>query len=382
MHGAWDELSGRQHGVELAVLRAILPSDNASPTLDLTMHGDQLVELVARERLWGLAAQACDHGAIAVDQATKERLGAGHRASMVFALAVESVVIEVASALRHAGIERRLLKGAATARLLYPTPELRDTGDVDLLVRPRDFEAAIAALSTIGVVTRRWPAPGNAHLTSGHERTLLHPSGVEVDLHRRVQAMHRNSSLSEATLFANPLTVEIGGHHVDTLSLPALFIHAALHLATRDTRASTLADLVRMTENPALDVAAALTLARTERVSGWVHWALDRTADVSELPARCWQARFEVPASRIDRATAHYLQTHPSAGMLIDLLAEPGRVRLMGELVWPSDEFLLNLGRTRASHLGHLAVAPLRFLRPKHSRVGVARRAPTPPPTK
>ena len=47
--------------------------------------------------------------------------------------------------LSKAGIDHLLVKGAVL-RFLYPNPELRTSGDTDVVVRPADYEAAISAL--------------------------------------------------------------------------------------------------------------------------------------------------------------------------------------------------------------------------------------------
>ena len=52
-------------------------------------------------------------------------------------LRLERVALDVTADLAAAGIETRLLKGAATARLDYDDPSWRSFGDVDLLVRVR-----------------------------------------------------------------------------------------------------------------------------------------------------------------------------------------------------------------------------------------------------
>jgi hypothetical protein len=293
---------------------------------------------------------------------------------MVFSLTAEHVVLEIDDLLRAAGIEWRLLKGAATAYLLYPDPSQRDIGDVDLLVRPEDFDGATDALARGGIVWREYPAPGDAHRRVGHERTLLHHLRVEVDLHRRVQAVHRRSALSQDFAFADPTTVHIAGREVAAMSLPAILVHACLHLAARETRASTLADLIRCAFDPRLDAPALFGASRQQGVLGYVDWALDRAAEVCVLPEPVRNARRQLPATTRERVTARYVQTHPSTAMFTDLLREPNRFELLRELVWPAPEFLRANDRSRAAQVAYMVSAPLRAARPQRSRVGVARR--------
>ena len=56
----------------------------------------------------------------------------------------------VADAMRAAGIPAIILKGPALARTVYPDPALRQSVDIDLLVRPADVFAAEAVLEEMG----------------------------------------------------------------------------------------------------------------------------------------------------------------------------------------------------------------------------------------
>ena len=65
-------------------------------------------------------------------------------------------------ALAQAGIPTLLLKGAALVPLVYHNPALRPMGDLDLLVRPADADAALAALAGLGYRPQQHePAPGS-----------------------------------------------------------------------------------------------------------------------------------------------------------------------------------------------------------------------------
>lgn len=76
------------------------------------------------------------------------------------------------------------LKGADVAHRLYPSPSLRDMGDLDLLVRPRDRRAADAALRRLGYEPDREPEE-RAGATL-HSAMYGREGGLPVHLHWRV----------------------------------------------------------------------------------------------------------------------------------------------------------------------------------------------------
>ncbi len=91
-------------------------------------------------------------------------------------------------------VEALPLKGLHLAHRLYPSPGLRDMGDIDLLVRTSDLGRADRALRGLGYVPDRDPVPGggawlNAVLYSRGE-------GLPVHLHWRVS----NASLPHGML--------------------------------------------------------------------------------------------------------------------------------------------------------------------------------------
>ena len=87
-----------------------------------------------------------------------------------------------------------LIKGAASARTLYPAPELRPRADLDLLVLPRDAALARERLARAGfvhhAVTRGTPEDDPAW----HEHTLHDPDAAEavIDLHQGLLQRERH----------------------------------------------------------------------------------------------------------------------------------------------------------------------------------------------
>ncbi|WP_170265532.1 nucleotidyltransferase family protein [Thiohalocapsa marina] len=136
------------------------------------------------------------------------------------------------------------IKGFALARSVYEYPWMRLAADIDLLVRPQDLDAAVAALRAAGAR----PIAGSVQ---GHERALT-VRGVEIDLH--------NAPMSKGRLRHNPAERWLGrrcridgypclsAHDELLLSL----IHPAVteYLAARLVRMLDIALQVRRSREP------------------------------------------------------------------------------------------------------------------------------------
>ena len=89
---------------------------------------------------------------------------------------------EVCKILQDRGIEVAVIKGMASA-IYYPIAELREMGDIDLLVRPEDYETARH-------VMRR-----NGYLMIGEEdepyHTVYRLNNIIIELHRSPSGIHR-----------------------------------------------------------------------------------------------------------------------------------------------------------------------------------------------
>jgi len=77
-----------------------------------------------------------------------------------------------------------LLKGAASARTLYPAPELRPRSDLDLLVSPLDRHEALTRLFAHGYTQHENTCGTREDEPGWHEKTLVDPeTGEQIDLH-------------------------------------------------------------------------------------------------------------------------------------------------------------------------------------------------------
>ena len=122
------------------------------------------------ERPWSRRSpRRCTRAACTAPPSSAPRSSHAHEEAMRACVRLERVALEVTADLAAAGIETRLLKGAATARLDYDDPSWRSFGDVDLLVRSDDYDAAVGRCCAAAAPGADRPSPAPAS-TGGSAR--------------------------------------------------------------------------------------------------------------------------------------------------------------------------------------------------------------------
>ena len=170
--------------------------------------------------------------------------GADRRAKL------DATAARVIAALDRRGVHPVLLKGPALAHSLYDAGEHRGYSDVDLLVCPRDLEAARDVLSELGYAdmsrglgiddvagilhAETWSRPGD-------------PAGPEmIDLHRTLPGCDAPADVVWEALSARSDSIELEGRRVAVLNRPAMAMHLATHAAQHGpTDAKAMGDLTR-----------------------------------------------------------------------------------------------------------------------------------------
>lgn len=134
------------------------------------------------------------YGALAekesVPESVRDRVAAAGRKAVRQSYRILFLSKFVISKLEQADIEVALLKGVGTASF-YPVPELRKTGDVDLLLlHPEDLERAEEILLKWGLrVAGRQP--------SLHHVVFLTGEGIEVELHTMLAEPFDNQAINQ-----------------------------------------------------------------------------------------------------------------------------------------------------------------------------------------
>lgn len=176
-------------------------------------------------------------------------------------------------------IEFIVLKGTAWAHMAYPAPHLRQSGDIDLLLRPDGVAIAFGILRAAG-----WRTEGHAGQAGhGPKAWLDSPAGdrVYLELHDDI-VPYREAwpAPSLECLWGTARGAPLWGHAFLVLSADAATLHAALKLvmgvpSDHHRYAVDLAHLVALGREPADGL---LPLA-TECGARGVLWAGSRFAD-------------------------------------------------------------------------------------------------------
>jgi hypothetical protein len=129
------------------------------------------------------------------------------------------------------GIEVLLLKGPHLGHTVYDSPKDRLYGDLDILVRPRDFEEAAAVLIENGFKPFAYDT-----FTPETQRDFKHweyssPWGVVVELHRWLSG-HDRYPVDSTGLFQRGETFLFGETDALGLATEDLLLHLCLHMGT------------------------------------------------------------------------------------------------------------------------------------------------------
>jgi hypothetical protein len=166
-----------------ALLRGECPPWAFGPDQDLA----RIVERADQEGVVALIHECLLDPKLAavVPPELRERFTAAARAKAAQSLMREGECRRVLARLEQAGLPVLLLKGSALAYWAYPSPYLRECGDIDLLFRSRaDVDRVVTILADLGFDLRERTLPGDLvcfELTC--TRGSQAAPGLEIDLH-------------------------------------------------------------------------------------------------------------------------------------------------------------------------------------------------------
>ncbi|MCU1459182.1 MAG: uncharacterized protein JWL73_3274 [Actinomycetia bacterium] len=141
------------------------------------------------------------------------------------------VLRQVTTLLDDAGIDHVALKGPVLAETAYPRPDLRQYGDLDVLVRPTQFEAALHVLEAAGatLIESNWELV--LHLLKG-ELNLVMPQGIVVDLHWSVaynDEIRQGFRWSDERFVDRATRVRVGGDEISVPDPVDQLLHLCAH---------------------------------------------------------------------------------------------------------------------------------------------------------
>jgi Uncharacterised nucleotidyltransferase len=275
-----------------------LPTGLVAPSEPLGPEDwDHLVATCEHHRTEGLLVAAVASGDLPADAAQLAEAAVLELTMTRTRMIYEPRLVEIVEQLTRWGIEARVLKGCALAHLDYPDPQMRPTGDIDLLVRGDQIDEVVDRLVAEGAV-RLDPDPvaGYAGLV-GKGATMLLAGGGELDLHRLLVWGPIGVRLPPDELWTTSRSWMLDGHELATLGLEETLIHLCLHLVVGGTvRALSLRDVAQLLVATDLDAERVTGLARRWRVEAAVATAVRlsvRELDVDEaLPLVDWAAGY------------------------------------------------------------------------------------------
>ena len=183
----------------------------------------------------------------------KQRYQTNIRKSLILA----GELIRILDGIDMIGVEAMPYKGLALAETMYGNIALRQTGDIDLLIRPHDFLKIKNAVGELGY-TPHMPlsdAEERAYLLSGYECVFDSSAGRNVlELQWALQPRFYAVDIDMDALFRRALPATVAGRKVKTLSNEDMLVVLALHAAKHEWgRLIWLCDIAQIVNLPLLD---------------------------------------------------------------------------------------------------------------------------------
>jgi len=257
------------HDVEWSLL---LAACSVSPTVKhpSQQKSDELRTLLQRPVRWkSLFALADKHGTLpflytslsgledAVPAEEMRQLKQGYQTNLHKALLLSREQIRIVGSLTERGIEVMPYKGLALAEVLYGDIALRQSGDIDLLIRPQDLPRVRDAVRELGYRPQLnfSEAEERAYLKSGYECAFDGEAGPNLlELQWAIQPRFYAVDFDMDGLFKRAVTIPVAGHPMKTPSpsdlLLVLSVHAAKHVWGRLV---WLCDIAQLMRRPELD---------------------------------------------------------------------------------------------------------------------------------
>lgn len=149
------------------------------------------------------------------------------------ALYHQNALVAIAAAFEDREIPYILLKGEALSKAFYPQDGLRPYSDIDLLIRPEDYDPAKALLLTLGFRPREPAEEARLRRLFGEiEFDTEGPRAITVDLHwDTIPFWKQHSLFSEHETWALPDHIRLGNYNIPVLKGEVLLLFLSVHFA-------------------------------------------------------------------------------------------------------------------------------------------------------
>lgn len=327
-----------------------LPRREVPASVDL---GDrQWASLVGRirlERVSGLAVETAAAGGLRLTDEQADQLFGVHRDAMTWCLRVEKKLLALDDVFREGELGYAVLKGASIAHTMYEEPCLRPFGDLDLLVRSRDYERACSLLERTGHARRRPEPRGHFDVRFGKGSVHKHPDdGVEVDLHRTLVLGPFGLWMDPERLLDRAVPFSVGGRQILRLDDTGMFVNVAMHAALgwEVPRVSPLRDMAELACRGEIDERVLDDWAERCHIGAVLRHAVEelKRALHVEISGRLEPLEHWPISSRERRLLRAYSSGRRTSGTAFATLAAIPSVRAKTAYIWaltvPSRDFL------------------------------------------
>ncbi len=322
---------------------------------------DALLAECVSNRVLGLLGSAVGADAFAVTDEQRTDLETTLVSWSSHGVKVEQALLRTADALSIAGVPLRVIKGPALSRTVYPEPEQRVFGDVDLLVPSGRVHEAVRALELALDAERAQPElrPGFDE-RFGKEVLLRSGDDLELDLHRVFVDGAFGLTIATDDLFAPPYRFPLAGYELATLPMPQRLLASCYHAALGDwpPRLVALRDVVQLVLREKPNLLDVLMMARAWRceivVARAVTTAWETLAITETPPIVTWARQYEP-----DRRSRFLLASHEGAARsftrhlaaLIVLPDARDRLAYARAIAFPQRSYLEARGLSAKSHV-------------------------------
>jgi hypothetical protein len=267
---------------EWSLLRAAC-SANPETAIELArslipaIHWNDLLQLAQRHGVLPLLYKALACAGDFAPQAEMRGLAQSYQANLHKTLFLAREFIRIADHLEASGVEYLPYKGLTLAEAVYGDIALRQSGDIDFLIRPQSLPHIREAVRGLGYVphTSLSELEEQAYLKSGYECAFDCEAGRNLlEVQWAIQPRFYAVDYSMKGVFERAVPATVAGRTVKTPCLDDQFIILSLHAAKHVWgRLIWLCDLARIASSPALNwnwigsEARKLGIVRTLRVS-------------------------------------------------------------------------------------------------------------------
>lgn len=252
------------HSIEWSVLLAACSGtpaakndDHLRALLQGTIPWKPLFDLAEKHGAQPLLHQALMRFEDAIPPEQKLVLQQSYQTNLLKAMLVSRELIRIVDQFTLGGIDVMPYKGPALAEFLYGDVALRQSGDIDLLIRAQDFTRARDAVRELGYVPHvTFSGPEQrAYLKSGYEVAFDGAAGKNLlEIQWAIQPRFYAIDFDMGAIFHRAVTVSVAGRPMKTPSPEDLFLvlsaHAAKHVWARLV---WLCDLARLIVRPNLN---------------------------------------------------------------------------------------------------------------------------------